>query len=198
MNGSGVDLDKFKPTEYPKSISFFMLSRLLKSKGVAEYLKAAKKVKRVCPDARFMLLGKYEYAMQDAVEANMVEEYIKDGTIERYDETSDVASFYRMCSIYVLPSYREGTPRTVLEAMAMARPIITTDTNGCRDTVIDGKTGYIVPIKDVDKLADAMLSFIRNPLLIEKFGKEARLLCEDKYDVKRVNRDMFEIMGIKE
>ena len=191
-------LFRSKPTEYPQDVCFFMLSRLLKSKGVVEYLEAARKVKSVYADVRFILLGKYEYEMQDAIEPDIVEKYINDRIVERYDETADVISFYKMCSVYILPSYREGTPRTVLEAMAMARPVITTDTNGCRDTVIDGLTGYLVPVKDADKLAERMIEFIKEPKLIEKFGKASRLLCERKYDVIKVNNNMFKIMGIKE
>ena len=139
VNGSGVNMEHFKPADRPEKPAFFMLSRLLKSKGVCEYLEAAKAVKKKYPDANFYLLGKYETEMQDAIPQADVEKYINSGIVTRFEETDDVRPYYEMCSVYVLPSYREGTPRTVLEAMAMGRPIITTDTQGCRETVKIGR-----------------------------------------------------------
>lgn len=196
VNGSGVNTAHFLPVEYPKQTTFFMLSRLLKSKGVAEYLEAAKIVKSQYPETRFCLLGKYETNMQDALSKEYVEQFISDGIIERFEETSDVRPYYADCSVYVLPSYREGTPRTVLEAMAMGRAIITTDTNGCRDTVIDGNNGYLVPVGDSNKLAEAMIKFIDNPDLIVTLGEESVKYCYEKFDVNKVNSDMLDIMGL--
>ncbi len=196
VNGSGVNMAHFLPTDYPKTITFFMLSRLLKSKGVAEYLESAKIVKQLYPNTRFCLLGKYETNMQDALPKEYIEQFIKDGIIKRYEETSDVRPYYADCSVYVLPSYREGTPRTVLEAMAMGRPIITTDTNGCRETVIDGRNGFLVPIGNYEKLADAMIKFIENPNLIEIMGQESINYCLEKFEVNKVNNNMISILGV--
>ena len=196
VNGSGVDLMRFSPAPMPGNVTFFMLSRILKSKGVSEYLEAARKVKRIHPKARFMLLGKYETSMQDALESNYVEGFIQDGVVERFDETNDVRPYYAMCSVFVLPSYREGTPRTVLEAMAMGRPVITTDAPGCRETVIDGKNGFLVPVGDVDALADRMTRFIEDPGLIESMGSLSRSYAEEKYDSKLVNAEMLRHMRI--
>lgn len=196
VNGSGVNMSHFEPAPMPETPAFFMLSRLLKSKGVEEYLKAARTVKADYPEAKFYLLGKYETTMQDAVSKDNVEAYIKDGIIERFEETSDVRPYYEKCSVYVLPSYREGTPRTVLEAMAMGRPIITTDTNGCRETVIDGESGYLVPVGDSVQLADRMESFLKAPDCIEQMGKQSVALCRDKFEVGRVNNEMIKIMNI--
>ena len=198
VHGSGVDMKRFRPEEFPETINFFMLSRLLKSKGVEEYLKAAEIVKGKYPDVKFTLLGKYETSMQDAVAKEEVEKLICKGVIERYDETSDVRPFYKKCSVYVLPSYREGMPRTVLEAMAMGRPVITTNTNGCRETVEDGKNGYLVPVKSVKKLVEKMEEFIKHPELIPLFGQESYKLCCEKYDVNKVNKDMLKIMEMEE
>jgi glycosyltransferase involved in cell wall biosynthesis len=97
--------------------------------------------------------------------------------------------------VYVLPSYREGTPRTVLEAMAMGRPIITTDAPGCRETVNDGLNGFMVPIQDVASLTSAMERFIDDPSLIPRMGRESRKLAEAKYDVRKVNQVFLETMG---
>lgn len=198
VHGSGVDMEQFGLVPFPETINFFMLSRLLKSKGVNEYLKAAEQVKEKYPDVKFSLLGKYESSMQDAIERDYVERLIQKGIVTRYEETSDVIPFYKNCSVYVLPSYREGTPRTVLEAMAMGRPIITTDTNGCRDTVIDGVNGFLVPVKDVQTLIAKIQEFILHPELISQFGKASYQLCCDKYDVVKVNKSMMEIMNLED
>ena len=133
--------------------------------------------------------------MQDAVEKEYVEGFIQGGVVERFEETSDVRPYYRHCSVYVLPSYREGTPRTVLEAMAMGRPIITTDTQGCRECV-NGENGFLVLVKDVQAVAEKMIWFVEHPEEIEKMGRESRRLVEDKFDVNKVNKNMIRIMGL--
>lgn len=196
VNGSGVNMEHFLPKPLPETPSFFMLSRLLKSKGVGEYLAAAKQVKAEHPEAKFYLLGKYETAMQDAVPKETVEQYITGGIVERFEETSDVRPYYEKCSVYVLPSYREGTPRTVLEAMSMGRPIITTDTNGCRETVIDGKTGWLVPVGDSQMLAQRMKAFLQQPELAAQMGKESLALCKEKFEVGKVNAEMLKILKL--
>lgn len=196
VHGSGVNLDQFQPAPYPKEISFFCLSRLLKSKGVCEYLEAARIVKEMYPKVKFYLLGKYETNMQDAVKMEYVESFIKDGIVQRFEETDDVRPYYEKCSVYVLPSYREGTPRTVLEAMAMGRPIITTDTQGCRETVDDGKNGFLVPVKDRQAVADKMVWFIENQVQIGSMGKESIAIVKKKYDVTKVNKSMMMVMEV--
>ncbi len=196
VNGSGVNMVQFLPTEHPEKTTFFMLSRLLKSKGVAEYLEASKIVKSQYPDVRFCLLGKYETSMQDALSKDYVEQFITENIVERFEETNDVRPYYADCSVYVLPSYREGTPRTVLEAMAMGRAIITTDTNGCRDTVVNGKNGFLVPVADTEKLAEAMIKFIKNPELVSTMGQNSFNYCAEKFDVNKVNNDMIDILKV--
>src|SRR5690554_3749220 len=196
VNGSGVNMEKFKPAPLPELPAFFMLSRIMYNKGVKEYLVAARQVKQRHPHVQFMLLGAVEN-IQDSMSAAELQTYIEDGTIEYYGETADVKPFYRQCSVYVLPSYREGTPRTVLEAMAMGRPIITTDTHGCRETVTDGKNGFLVPVKDSATLAAKMEWFIQHPEAIEVMGQESLNLCKKKFDVKKVNEEMMRWMGIK-
>ena len=119
------------------------------------------------------------------------------GSIEYYPEHPDVRLFYKQCSVYVLPSYREGVPRTTMEAMAMGRPVITTDAPGCRETVVDGKTGFFIPTGDSKALADAMEKFIENPELISKMGKESYNFCKENFDVRKINKDMIKYLGIK-
>ena len=108
----------------------------------------------------------------------------------------DVRPAIENCSVYVLPSYREGTPRTVLEAMAMGRPIITTDAPGCRETVVNGDNGFLVPVKNSQILAEKMIYFIENPSAIESMGKASRLIAEEKYDVHKVNQAILSTMGL--
>ena len=144
VNGSGVNMNRFAPAPLPDTLTFFMLSRMMKSKGVREYLKATAIVKERYPDVRILLLGALEN-IQDSLSFEDLKPYIDQGVVEYFGETDDVSAYYAMASVYVLPSYREGTPRTVLEAMAMKRPVITTDVPGCRGTVIDGETGFLVP-----------------------------------------------------
>jgi glycosyltransferase involved in cell wall biosynthesis len=195
VNGSGVNMQKFEPAPLPEIITFFMLSRVMHSKGIREYLEAAKEVKGKYPEVRFMLLGAVEN-IQDSLRMEDLRPYIDNGIIDYYGETDDVASYYRQCSVYVLPSYREGTPRTVLEAMAMGRPIITTDAPGCRETVVDGVNGFLVPIKDSVALVEKMEWFITNQNKIKKMGQVSYNLCREKFDIKKVNKDMLRYLGV--
>ena len=112
------------------------------------------------------------------------------GIIEHFGETDRVEDYYKQCSVYVLPSYREGTPRTVLEAMSMGRAIITTDAPGCRETVIDGKTGFLVPVKNAEAVAEKMTEFIENPELIKTLGAASAEYAREKFSVDKVNDDM--------
>lgn len=100
------------------------------------------------------------------------------------------------CSVYVLPSYREGTPRTVLEAMALGRAVVTTDAPGCRETVTPGVNGYLVAVKDVDALYQALLRYLETPSLIAQHGRASRACAEERYDVHRVNRSILDAMGV--
>ncbi len=197
VNGSGVNTEKFAVSPFPERTTFFMLSRVMYSKGIREYLKACEIVKEKHPEVRCMLLGACE-GIQDSLSPEELKTYIDRGVIEHFGETDTVADYYKQCSVYVLPSYREGTPRTVLEAMAMGRPIITTNAPGCRETVIDGKTGFLVPVKDAEAVAEKMLEFINNPELIETMGKESLAYCVEKFDVNKVNKDMCKYLKIKE
>ncbi|MEX1307174.1 MAG: glycosyltransferase family 4 protein [Eubacteriales bacterium] len=193
VNGSGVNMQKFIPAPLPQTPIFFMLARIMKSKGVFEYLEAAEKVKAKHPEATFMLLGAFE-GIPDSIKKEDIQHYIDAGVIDYYGETDDVREFYKKCSVFVLPSYREGTPRTVLEAMAMKRAIITTDVPGCRGTVLDGQTGFLVPKGDVETLAEKMIWLIEQPNRIKEMGESAYQLCQEKYDVNKVNQDMMNIL----
>lgn len=196
VNGSGIDISSFKVEPLPKINQFLMIARLLGDKGVREYIKAASIVRQKYPDLRFGLVGWID-ENPDAISEDELQRWIEAGDVQFYGHLADVKPIIAESSIYVLPSYREGTPHTVLEAMAMGRPIITTNAPGCRETVIDGENGFLVPVKTIDELAVAMLKFIENPGLIARMGKRSRQIVEDKYDVNKVNRIMLKEMGIK-
>ncbi|MBR6737923.1 MAG: glycosyltransferase family 4 protein [Clostridia bacterium] len=195
VNGSGVNTERFSVQPLPETTTFFMLARIMYSKGIREYLQAAKIVKEKHKEVRFMLLGALE-GIQDSISKEDLKPYIDGEIIEYFGETNKVEDYYKQCSVYVLPSYREGTPRTVLEAGSMGRPIITTDAPGCRSTVIDGETGYLVPIKNAEVLAEKMERFIENPELIKSMGKASAEYIRKKYDVVKVNETMLEYLGI--
>lgn len=124
--------------------------------------------------------------------------WIENDIIDYRGRLSDVKPVLKECSVYVLPSYyREGVPRSILEALSVGRAVITTDSVGCRETVIDGVNGFLVPVKDAAALANAMLKFIEQPELIATMGKRSREMAEQKYDVEIVNRQMLEGMGLE-
>jgi len=195
VNGSGVNLEQFAVVPLSQKVSFLLIARLLGDKGVREYVAAAKKVKKVFPSIEFMLVGWIDEG-PDSISQSELDLWISDGAITFLGKLPDVRTAISSCSVYVLPSYREGTPRTVLEAMAMGRAIITTDAPGCRETVVDGVNGFLVPVKSVGVLEKTMCSFIEDPMLAISMGRKSREIIEDKYDVHKVNTVMLKEMGI--
>lgn len=198
VNGSGVNMNKYKPSPYPKIPSFFFLGRLVNAKGGMDFVKAAKIVKEKYPNTRFMILGKLEKNLPDAITAEDLMPYVNDKTVELFPETDNVSQYYAMTSVFVLPTaYREGTPRVILEALASARAVITTYTPGCKETVLDGVNGFFVPIHNPQKLAEKMIYFIENPIEIEKMGNASLNLCKNKYEISIINNVMMDVMRIK-
>ncbi|MBA6420245.1 glycosyltransferase family 4 protein [Pseudomonas sp. 5Ae-yellow] len=197
LNGSGIDLAHFQQRPLTREpVAFLLIARLLGDKGVREYVAAARKVKKENPEVVFQLVGSVD-ENPDSVRLDEVQAWQKGGTIEYLGRKEDVRVAIERCSVYVLPSYREGTPRTVLEAMAMGRAIITTDAPGCRETVVDGDNGFLVPVKSVDALVEAMTRFIEDPDLAVRMGKRSREIAVEKYDVHKVNAVMLKEMGIQ-
>lgn len=198
INGSGVDLEHHRPAPLVKNGPVFLLiCRLIKDKGVIQYAEAARIIKRRYPSTRFNLVGSLDGNNPSAVPKAQIDQWHQEGIINYCGETDDVRPFIADASVYVLPSYyREGTPHSTLEAMAMGRPIITTDAPGCRETVIHGKNGYLIPIKDVDALVESMERFIVNPELIGEMGEASRKYAAEKFDVKKVNSLIFQKMGL--
>ncbi len=195
LNGSGVDTRRFAPTPLPEKPAFLCISRLIRDKGVGEYLEACRLLKKTHPDVRCMLVGPFD-TNPSAIGPEQLQGYVDDGSVEYFGEQKDVAPFLAEASVFVLPSYHEGTPKTVLEAMACGRAVITTDAPGCRDTVSHGVNGLLVPVKDAEALARAMAALLQTPEQIPAMGAQGRALAESKYDVRLVNRVITETMNI--
>ena len=196
VNGSGVDVASFAVAPLPAGPTrFLLIARLLGDKGVREYAEAARRVRAAHPDVHCGLVGWID-SNPDAIAKRELDAWVADGTMTYFGRLSDVRPAIAASSVYVLPSYREGTPRSVLEAMAMGRPVITTDAPGCRETVVDGDNGFLVPVRSVDALEQAMLRFINDQTLLPRMGRRARQIAEEKYDVHKVNAVMLREMGI--
>ena len=201
VNGSGVNVTDFNILPLPTNeqqqakISFLLIARLLKDKGVREYAEAAKIIQQQYLDVEFNLVGWID-ENPSAITQQELDQWVANKTVKYWGKLADVRPAIAESSVYVLPSYREGTPRTVLEAMAMGRAIITTDAPGCRETVVDGDNGFLVEVKSVDSLVDAMQKFIHQPELIEKMGNRSREIALNKYDVHQVNTHMMQEMGL--
>ncbi len=195
--GSGVDLEKFTPSPLPDCNRdgqvFLMISRLLFNKGVVEFARASIEVKKAHPKVRFILVGPRDYG-PDGIPEGLLDEWRANG-LEYEGAKKDVRKNLKECSVFVLPSYREGTPRAVLEAMASQRPVIVTDTPGCRETVDDNVNGYLVPPRDSDALARRMLDLL-DINKAERFGIESLRLVRERFDVEKVNKAVLHILEL--
>jgi len=194
--GSGVDVHEFQPAPFPQEVSFLLTARLLRQKGVAEYAEAARLIRQRHPHVRFRLAGWLD-ENPNSISADELQVWVDEGTIEYLGRLDDVRPALADSSVFVLPSYyREGIPRTLLEALAMGRPLITTDSPGCRLTVNDGENGYLVPARDAHALAEVIERFIEKPEMVAKMGAAARRLAEEYFDVRIVNRIILKTMGV--
>lgn len=196
VNGSGVCLDQFQLAPLRAGpVRFLLIARLLGDKGIREYAHAAGRLRAQYPDVVFTLVGPVD-ENPNAIQLPEVAQWVAQGAIDYLGEIADVRSALANCSVYVLPSYREGTPRTVLEAMATGRAVITTDAPGCRETVIDGDNGFLVAPKSAGDLEAAMRKFIDAPALVSTMGARSRRIAEERYDVRKVNACMLREMDI--
>lgn len=193
--GSGVDLYKFKPQPLPTKNVFLMISRLIVDKGVVEFLQAAKIVKKKFPDVIFRLVGPFDNSQISSFPPTLLEEYIKEGILEYKGEIESVINELTNCKYFVLPSYREGTPRSILEAMATQRPIITTDVPGCRETVIEGYNGFLVPCMSVTPLVEAMIKMLKQDFKKSSLmGERSYFLAKKFFDANKVNENIIKII----
>ena len=194
VNGSGVDVGYFSPAPLPDQPVFLMLTRLLRAKGIDEYADAAHILRGQLDGARFLLAGPIETG-PDAFSDGEVQSWADRG-LEYLGNFDDVRPVIAGCSVFVLPSWREGTPRSVLEAMAMGRPIVTTDAPGCRETTVEGLNGHLVPVRDPVLLAKAMAKLAGNPAKRRTMGRESRRIAEERYAVEKVNAALLDRFGL--
>ena len=195
--GSGIDLDKFQAAPLPGLADapvFLLIGRLINEKGVREFVEAASKVKRGWPNARFQLLGDFASGPR-AVGRDELDRWVDEGTIEYLGSSPDVRPFIAEADCIVLPSYREGLPRSLLEGAAMGRPLIATDAPGCRDLVEPEVTGYLCQVRSGPSLAETMEKFAcLSPDERAAMGRQARQMVEDRFSDERVNEAYLKVL----
>jgi glycosyltransferase involved in cell wall biosynthesis len=197
LGGIGLDLDEYgysKPDN--EKVCFIFVGRLLAEKGINEFLKAAEIINERHSEVEFVILGKPDPGNPGSVDAAYLNKLVDKSVVIYPGAVSNVAEWLKNSSVFVLPSYREGVPRSTQEAMAIGRPIITTDVPGCRETIRDGENGFKVPAHDPKAVADAMERFIYTPDLILKMGLRSRELAEQHFDAESVNQRLLEFMEL--
>ena len=200
VGGIGVNLEQYPysvpavPPEAP--VSFLFIGRLLREKGIGEFLEAARLVKRKYPEAIFKVIGERDRGSDNSSGTSLLDEMIKTEVVEYAGQVKDVAKRISQSSVFVLPSYREGVPRSTQEAMAVGRPVITTDVPGCRETVVNGVNGFVVPPWNAQAIADKMCYFIKHPEKIEPMGLESYRIAREKFDAHKVAQKLVESLGL--
>lgn len=196
VRGSGVDLAHYAASPMPPGPPIFLfLGRLLRDKGINEYVAAARQVRSRYPDARFRVAGWLDPNPESLTQRDL-DALISDGTIEYLGAPDDIRPHLAAAHALVLPSYREGTPRSVLEAMSMGRAVITTDAPGCRETVVDGDSGLIVPVGDAPALAEAMRRLVADRALVERLAAAGRARAVSLYDANVVAASVLAALGL--
>ena len=197
VNGTGVDLRLYPFSPLPSAPVFLMMSRLILEKGLIEYFQSARIVKSKYPNAIFQLAGRLD-DNPSSITLQILKHWIKKKDIKYLGEIKNVQSILKSCKYFVLPSYyREGVPRSTLEALSTGRPVITTDVPGCRETVINNKNGLLIPSKDSQALADAMIKLLlEKDEVIKKMARESYMMAKNKFDVNIVNKNMINIMNL--
>ncbi|MDO5536820.1 MAG: glycosyltransferase family 4 protein [Desulfovibrionaceae bacterium] len=197
-NGTGVDTARFAEQPMPDAdggLIFLLVGRLLEAKGIREYIEAARLVKADHPETVFQILGPREQGLGSIGEEEIAS-WARDGVVSYLGQTADVVPYVRACHVLVLPSWREGLPTCVMEAMSMGRASLVTDVPGCREVVVSGKNGLIVPVRDPAALAGAMKKFIDNPDIVTQMGIAGRKMAEEKYDADVVASGILSSMHI--
>jgi glycosyltransferase involved in cell wall biosynthesis len=196
IDGIGIDLRRFTALPIPQTPAFLMVARLLKDKGIGEYFEAARHLKAKYPEVRFRLAGGFD-ENPSSISRMSLNESVDQGFIEYLGHVSDIRTAYAECSVFVLPSYREGMPVAVMEAMACGRPVVTTDVAGCKETVIHGVNGLIVQPKNTGELISAIELFIAHPDIIASMGSESRRMAEMRFDQDKINDQILGVMQLK-
>lgn len=192
LPGIGLDLQWFREQQpFVEPVTFSFVGRLLREKGVADFVAAARLLKAKYPSVGFIVVGDVD-ANPDSMSRDEINRWEAEGLIRWVGRVSDVREWLAKSSVLVYPSYyREGLPRTIQEAMAVGRPVITTDSVGCRESIEDGVNGFLVPIRSPQNIADSMEKFITDPQLIVKMGRESRRIAEAKFDGRKINEKMI-------
>lgn len=198
LGGIGLDLSQYKysPATTTLPIQFLFIGRLLKEKGIHDFIAAAQIVKKKFPQTTFTVLGGIDEANLGALTQGELTQYIDKKVIDYPGHVENIAERIKQSHVFVLPSYREGIPRSTQEAMAIGRPIITTDVPGCRDTVIDGVNGFLVPKWNPQALAEKMIYFIEHPEQVRMMGDQSHKIAIEKFDAEKVNQRLLKILGI--
>lgn len=200
LNGEGIDTDFFKPEKFDNDsgqISFLMISRALYDKGFLEYVEAAKIILRDNKNVKFQFLGSIDEGNPAAVSKETIEDYVKSGILEYLGTSTDVRSFIRCTDCIVLPSYREGLSRVLLEAASMSKPIIASSVPGCLEIVNDGINGLLCEAKDIEDLSNKLNNFINLSKKEKKImGENGRKLISDKFDCKTINKFYMDKIGL--
>lgn len=195
IGGIGLDLDQYPFSVAPTNpVTFIFIGRLLKEKGILEFLQAAKIVKQKYPETLFYVVGGYDFENSSSITTEQIKPYIEENIIIHTDHVPDVNLYLEKSSVFVLPSYREGFPRSTQEAMAMGRAVITTDVPGCRETVEDGKNGFLIPKWDIIALSDKMEFFITHPEEIISMGAYSYNIARQRYNGNIINKKIIKII----
>ena len=199
LGGIGLDLDKYshqpiQTTDLP--INFLFIGRMLKEKGIHDFVAAAKIVKKIYPNVQFTVLGAIDSFNPGALQQSELDRLVSLNIINYPGQVDDVQKWIAANHIFVLPSYREGVPRSTQEAMAVGRAVITTDVPGCRETVIDGVNGFLVEKWNPQALAEKMIYFIEHPEQIKKMGYESYKIAQEKFDADKVNKRLIAMLGL--
>lgn len=195
--GSGIDTSQFISKKNPSSspTSFILIARLLWDKGIGEYAEAAKKVKALYPDTKFNLLGPLGTENRSTISQEIINEFEREGIIDYLGDTNDVRPYYEDASCVVLPSYREGLSRVLLEAAAMSRPIIASDVAGCREVVDDHETGFLCNVRDSEDLSQKMIMFLAlNNIDRIQMGTKGRIKVEKEFNIGKVCRQYLKVI----
>ncbi len=191
IHGSGVNLKEYKLSPLPKGKPIILFpARIVISKGIYEFVNAAKILK---DKARFVIAGEIDFQSRDFISEDILNRWISENIIEHWGFSKNMANTIRKSTMVVLPSYREGLPKVICEAAAIGRPVVTSDVPGCRDSIINNKTGLLVPVRDSQKLSQAILYLLENRKIINKMCLEANLLAKRKFDVDKVVQEHLSI-----
>lgn len=201
IEGTGVDMDHYSLSKEPirtSKVKFLFIARLIKEKGIPELVEASKLLKNKGFDFEVQLLGWID-PNPGGISQKEIEDLDDSGVVNYLGTTDDVRPFIEDSDVFVLPTYyNEGLPTTIQEAMAMKKPIITTDHPGCRETVVEGRNGFLIPTRDASALADSMKYFLEQPEKILSMGEESYLMAKEKFDVHKINERLLNFMCIND